>query len=125
MTMRGGNSLLIRASPGMSFTRAGAPNVRPPSRLTAANTSAESFVDADHATATMSPAAAIEALAFVRPWMARCAVVSGVASPRVHAASAINQVQIPRFTRDDTTRDDITRDDPTRDDNFIGGISRS
>src|SRR5688572_27521785 len=55
---RGGISPLRRPSPGTVFTCTAAPNVVPPSRLTATNTSALPLADAPHATATNLPAAA-------------------------------------------------------------------
>src|SRR4051812_26184521 len=88
-TTLGGNSLLMRASPAMSFTRTGVPKLRPAFRLTAVNTSVVFAVDADQATTTRLSRAAIDAFALLRPSTARCTWVSddGGASPRQHAAS--------------------------------------
>ena len=65
--MRGGCSPFTFESPTMSFTRTGAPNVRPPSVLTAAKMSAgPDGTVALHVTATNGPSAAIDTLAFTR-----------------------------------------------------------
>src|SRR3954451_19969132 len=73
---RGGCSPLTRASPSTSFTRAGTAKVRPPSRLTAAKTSAAPPFGcvALHATTRVLPAAAIDGVAFDRPGIARVTV---------------------------------------------------
>src|SRR3954466_4228771 len=72
--MRGGVSLLMRASPATWLTCTGALKLRPPSRLVTAYTSVALDDDADRATPTKSPRAAIDGLALARPstWKLTC-----------------------------------------------------
>src|SRR6476659_6294585 len=78
----GGCSPFRRASPIVSLTRRGAPNVRPASRLTARNTSVVPSGSAPpQATATNAPSAAIDGVAFVRP--AVPSVAGGAAWPGI------------------------------------------
>ena len=67
MATRGDCSPDVRASPGTSFTRTGAPKVAPPSPLNAAYTSVADPVRAAQVTTTDEPAAATEAPLFTAP----------------------------------------------------------